>query len=76
MSISLIFIDIYSKGMAVYSTLLWLTRKESLLSSLAQDLVDNENTSAVVSSLINFTECNFPPLLILEVFICHTFDAL
>ena len=34
------------EGMAIFSTLLWLSRKESLLSSLAQDLVDCEKMSA------------------------------
>jgi len=35
------------EGMALYSSLLWLQRKESLLSCLAQDLVDHDKESAV-----------------------------
>ena len=34
--------------MAVYSSLLWLVRKEALLSCLAQDLVDCDKESVVV----------------------------
>lgn len=36
-----------SEGLAIYSSLLWLARKESLLSSLAQDLVDHNKESPV-----------------------------
>jgi len=33
----------------MYSSLLWLTRKEMKLSSLAQDLVDQDKFSPIVS---------------------------
>ena len=53
--------------MAIYSSLMWLARKESLLSSLAQDLVDHDKNSPVVSSSglsYDFLLCSFDDIQI------------